>query len=216
MVMFRLATGSLPEPSAEQLVSTARTALGLAQTLVEFLENLDPEDFTVFWAPCALICSSPWRALSLSGSGTDAGHPQIAPSSSRRQLPPDPHRIDRLDPRPGNAHRRRRLLHPPRRYADVQPSRCAMGRRVAGAGPHRDFAALARRRAPGAGPAPPALWPAEPRQQRCFPFTSAVQRLSKLADTSVPSRTARSAACPTRSDRRSAFPSQRSLRPHAF
>ncbi|TNY19119.1 co-activator of area [Rhodotorula diobovata] len=59
MVMFRLATGSLPEPSAEQLVSTARTALGLAQTLVEFLENLDPEDFTVFWAPyCSFIISS--------------------------------------------------------------------------------------------------------------------------------------------------------------
>ncbi|GAA5934490.1 hypothetical protein JCM3775_000370 [Rhodotorula graminis] len=59
MSLLRLATGALRRPSAQQLISTSRTALGLAQTLVEFLENLNTADFGTYWAPyCSFIISA--------------------------------------------------------------------------------------------------------------------------------------------------------------
>ncbi|GAA5847822.1 hypothetical protein JCM9279_006649 [Rhodotorula babjevae] len=59
MSLLRLATTTLRRPSAQQLISTSRTALGLAQTLVEFLENLNTGDFGMFWAPyCSFIISA--------------------------------------------------------------------------------------------------------------------------------------------------------------
>lgn len=44
--------------SVQQLVKVASHVLGIAEGVVEFLDNLTIDDYTAFWAPCTYLSCS--------------------------------------------------------------------------------------------------------------------------------------------------------------
>ncbi|GAA5854884.1 hypothetical protein JCM8547_004109 [Rhodosporidiobolus lusitaniae] len=59
LIILRLTTSTCERPTPAQQAASFQAALSLAQTLVEFLENLTLADYSVFWWPyCSFIISS--------------------------------------------------------------------------------------------------------------------------------------------------------------
>ncbi|GAA5993157.1 hypothetical protein JCM10908_001316 [Rhodotorula pacifica] len=59
MTLLRLTTATFERPTPVQVTNAARATLGLSHVLVEFLEQLLPAEFDMFWAPyCSFIISA--------------------------------------------------------------------------------------------------------------------------------------------------------------
>ncbi|GAA5903178.1 hypothetical protein JCM6882_006986 [Rhodosporidiobolus microsporus] len=59
LILYRLTAAAIEKPSPAQQAASFRTALGLVQTLVEFLENLVVDEHGQFWSPyCSFIISN--------------------------------------------------------------------------------------------------------------------------------------------------------------
>lgn len=52
LTLLRLTTATFDRPSATQIIDAARATIDLSHVLVEFLEQLLPPEFNMFWAPC--------------------------------------------------------------------------------------------------------------------------------------------------------------------